>query len=45
MVAADRVETALRAVVAEGRTVTADLGGTAGTRAFAMAVTERVRGA
>jgi len=45
VVAADRVETALRAVVAEGRTVTADLGGTAGTRAFAAAVTERVRGA
>ncbi len=43
--AAERIETALRAVVAEGRTVTADLGGSAGTRAFAAAVAERVRGA
>jgi isocitrate dehydrogenase (NAD+) len=38
---ADRVERALREVIAEGRTVTYDLGGTAGTRAFADAIIER----
>jgi isocitrate dehydrogenase (NAD+) len=43
--AADAVETAVRAVIAEGRTVTYDLGGTAGTRAFGEAVAERVRAA
>jgi len=43
--AADRLEQAVRGVIAEGRTVTADLGGQAGTRAFAAAVAERVRAA
>jgi isocitrate dehydrogenase (NAD+) len=43
--AADRVESAVRAVIAEGQTKTHDLGGTAGTREFAAAVAERVRGA
>ena len=41
--AATRVETAVRSVVAEGTTVTYDLGGNAGTRAFAAAVADRVR--
>ncbi len=41
--AADTVENAVRAVIAEGRTVTQDLGGTTGTREFGMAVAERVR--
>jgi isocitrate dehydrogenase (NAD+) len=40
--AADRVETALRDVVAEGRHVTRDLGGEAGTRAYADAIIERL---
>ncbi|HXG26293.1 MAG TPA: isocitrate/isopropylmalate dehydrogenase family protein, partial [Candidatus Binatia bacterium] len=35
-----RVEEAVRAVIAEGRTVTYDLGGSAGTREFADAVIE-----
>jgi isocitrate dehydrogenase (NAD+) len=39
---ADRLEGAVRDVIAEGRTVTADLGGTAGTAAFADAVIERM---
>jgi isocitrate dehydrogenase (NAD+) len=39
---AERVEAALREVVAEGRTVTYDLGGTAGTSQFADAVIERL---
>jgi len=43
--AADRVESAVRAVIAEGRITTHDLGGGAGTREFAAAVAERVRGA
>jgi len=43
--AGDRVETAVRAVIAEGATVTYDLGGTAGTREFGRAVADRVRGA
>jgi isocitrate dehydrogenase (NAD+) len=34
----ERVEGAVRAVIAEGRTTTSDLGGTAGTREFADAV-------
>ena len=38
----ERVEGAVRAVVAEGRTVTSDLGGTAGTSEFADAVVERL---
>ncbi len=41
--AADAVETAVRAVIAEGTTVTYDLGGTAGTRAFGEAVAARLR--
>ena len=40
--AAERVETALRDVVAEGRAVTYDLGGTAGTSQFADAIIERL---
>ena len=36
--AAERVERAVREVIAEGTTVTADLGGTAGTRAMADAI-------
>jgi len=43
MGAADRVESAVRAVIAEGQTVTYDLGGSAGTRAFGEAVAARVR--
>jgi isocitrate dehydrogenase (NAD+) len=43
--AADRVEAAVRDVIAEGRTVTYDLGGSAGTREFGEAVASRVRGA
>jgi isocitrate dehydrogenase (NAD+) len=38
----ERVEEAVRSVIAEGRTTTADLGGTAGTREFADAVIERL---
>ncbi len=40
--AAERVETAVRDVIAEGRTVTYDLGGTAGTSEFADAVIARL---
>jgi isocitrate dehydrogenase (NAD+) len=40
--AADRVETAVRTVIAEGQTVTQDLGGSAGTREFAAEVASRV---
>jgi isocitrate dehydrogenase (NAD+) len=40
--AAERVEAAVRGVIAGGTTVPRDLGGTAGTRAFAAAVAERV---
>ena len=40
--AAERVEGAVRAVIAEGRTLPPDLGGTAGTKAFAAAVADRV---
>jgi isocitrate dehydrogenase (NAD+) len=39
---AERVEGAVRGVIAEGRTVTSDLGGTAGTSQFADAVIERL---
>jgi isocitrate dehydrogenase (NAD+) len=42
--AAERVETAVRDVIGEGQTVPRDLGGNAGTRAFAAAVSERVAG-
>ena len=40
--AAERVETALREVIAEGQTTTYDLGGTAGTREFADAIVARL---
>ena len=43
--AADAVERATREVIAEGRTVTYDLGGTAGTREFGAAVATRLRSA
>ncbi len=39
---AERVEGAVREVIAEGRTVTYDLGGTAGTAAFADAIIARL---
>ena len=41
-VAAERVETALRAVIAEGRRTTYDLGGDSGTSEFAAAIVERL---
>jgi isocitrate dehydrogenase (NAD+) len=41
--AATAVETAVRDVIAEGQTVTYDLGGSAGTREFAEAVASRLR--
>jgi isocitrate dehydrogenase (NAD+) len=41
--AADRIEAALTAVLAEKRTVTRDLGGSAGTRAFAQAIVEKLK--
>ena len=41
-VAAERVESAVRDTIAAGQTVPRDLGGTAGTKAFAAAVAERV---
>jgi isocitrate dehydrogenase (NAD+) len=40
--AATRVEDAIRAVIAEGRTVTYDLGGSAGTSEFADAIVARL---
>src|SRR3954468_18591988 len=40
--AAERGEAAVRDVIAEGTTVTYDLGGTAGTREFATAIVERL---
>jgi isocitrate dehydrogenase (NAD+) len=40
--AAARVESAVRSVIAEGQTVTHDLGGSAGTREFGEAVAARV---
>jgi isocitrate dehydrogenase (NAD+) len=40
--AADRIERALDAVLAEGRTVTRDLGGTAGTRAMTDAIVAKL---
>jgi isocitrate dehydrogenase (NAD+) len=39
---ADRLETALRDVIAEGRTTTYDIGGSAGTSEFADAIIERL---
>jgi isocitrate dehydrogenase (NAD+) len=38
----ERVEGAVRAVIAEGRTVTSDLGGNAGTREFGDAIIEKL---
>jgi len=43
LAAADAVEAAVRGVIAEGETVTYDLGGSAGTREFGAAVAARVR--
>jgi isocitrate dehydrogenase (NAD+) len=43
--AAGRVEEAVRAVIADGRTVTYDLGGSAGTREFGEAVAARITSA
>jgi len=43
--AAVRVEEAVRGVIADGTTVTYDLGGTAGTREFGEAVAARIRAA
>jgi isocitrate dehydrogenase (NAD+) len=40
--AGERVERAVREVIAEGRTTTSDLGGSAGTREFADSVIERL---
>ncbi len=40
--AAERVEMAIRGVIAEGRTVTYDLGGTAGTSEFGDAIVQRL---
>ncbi len=40
----DRVERALRDVIAEGEIITYDLGGTAGTSAFADAIIDRLQG-
>ncbi|MEO6349790.1 MAG: isocitrate/isopropylmalate dehydrogenase family protein [Candidatus Limnocylindrales bacterium] len=40
--AAERVERAVREIIGEGRTIPPDLGGTAGTKAFAGAVADRV---
>ena len=40
--AADRVEKAVREIIAEGQTVPRDLGGETGTQGFAAAVAERV---
>jgi len=45
LAAADAIESAVRAVIAEGQTVTYDLGGSAGTREFGGAVAARVRAA
>jgi isocitrate dehydrogenase (NAD+) len=42
---ADHLETAVRDVIAEGRTVTYDLGGSAGTSQFGDAIIERLASA
>ena len=39
--AADRIDAALTAVLAEKRAVTRDLGGNAGTRAFTQAIVDK----
>ena len=41
--AADRIEAALAAVLREGRQVTRDLGGTAGTRAMTQAIVKQLK--
>jgi isocitrate dehydrogenase (NAD+) len=41
--AADRIEAALTAVLAEKRVITRDLGGNAGTRAFTQAIVEKLK--
>src|SRR6187402_858301 len=43
--AGERVESAVRAVIGEGKTLPPDLGGSAGTKAFAAAVATRLRSA
>jgi isocitrate dehydrogenase (NAD+) len=43
--AAERVESAVRDVLSEGKAVPRDLGGNAGTRAYANAIAERLAGA
>jgi isocitrate dehydrogenase (NAD+) len=43
--AAQRVETALREVIADGRRTTYDLGGESGTKEFGDAIIERLAGA
>jgi isocitrate dehydrogenase (NAD+) len=43
--ASARVRSAVRAVLAEGKALTADLGGKTGTRQFADAIAARVAGA
>jgi isocitrate dehydrogenase (NAD+) len=40
---AEKVQTAYQAVLAEGKTLTRDLGGTAGTRAFADAIVAKLK--
>ena len=40
--AAERVEGAVRSVIAEGTTLPPDLGGSAGTKAFDAAIADRV---
>ena len=45
LAAADAVESAVRSVIADGETVTYDLGGSAGTSQFGEAVAARVRAA
>ena len=42
--AADRIDAALTAVLAERKTITRDLGGSAGTRAFTDAIVQKLSG-
>ena len=44
MEAAARIEKAVSALIKEGKDVTYDLGGTAGTKEFADAIIKRMRG-
>jgi isocitrate dehydrogenase (NAD+) len=41
--AADRVDAALSAVLAEKKAITRDLGGAAGTQAFAQAIVQKLK--